>query len=190
VLWPESIPGRIEWRLAQDAPSLGLGRRAALAVYRIDDLSATGGSSLVREFLGDGQADLVILLLNAYGPWSAQALQGLADDLQAKGTKLMIVYTPQGYEVSPLDFPDGAIERNVDFNAEHADAVRGESFYDRTGIETVLLLDRMEAWEAKPDRKPLFYEADHHFTIFGSQWVGERIAEALESWHPWRATAS
>ncbi|MBD5633694.1 MAG: hypothetical protein IAI49_04360 [Candidatus Eremiobacteraeota bacterium] len=186
VLWPESIPGRIEALLSHDAPAIGLRARPALVVYRVDDLSAAAGASLIREYLGDGQVDVIVLMLNAYGPWSAEALRALATELQAERTKLMLVYTPQGFEVSPLDFPEGDLASNVDFSALRAEAVKSETFYNRTGIQSVLLLDQMESWESRLDRRPLFYGADHHFTTFGSQWVGERIAEALERWRPWR----
>jgi hypothetical protein len=190
VLWPESIPGRIEALLAQDGPALGLHTRPAVAVFRVDDLSAASGASLIHEELGDGEADLVILMLNAYDPWDPSALDDLQSALQATGTRLMLVYTPQGFEVSPLDFPDGVRERNVDFNALHAEASKGESFYNRTTIESLFLLDAMSAWDDVPDHPPLFYVADHHFTVYGSQWVGERIAAELERWRPWQPPAS
>jgi sugar lactone lactonase YvrE len=190
VLWPESIPGRIETVLARDAHAVDLRARANLTVFRVDDLSATAGRSLVREYLGDGQVDLVILLVNAYGPWSVDDLRALAIDLAAKRTQLMIVYTPQGFEVSPLDFPTATLDHEVGFTALHAQAVKSELFYAGSGIESLLLLDRMEAWEGSAQRRPLYYGADHHLTIFGSQWVGERIAEALERWRPWRRRAS
>ena len=185
VLWPESIPGRIEALLGQDSPALGLRTRPVVAVFRVDDLSAASGASLIHEELGDGEADLVILMLNAYDPWDATALEDLRSSLQATGTRLMLVYTPQGFEVSPLDFPDGARERNVDFNALHAEAVKSESFYNRTTIESLFLLDAMSAWEGTPGHPSLFYAADHHFTIYGTQWVGERVAAELERWRPW-----
>jgi hypothetical protein len=185
VLWPESIPGRIEALLTQDARWIGLRARPALCVFRVDDLSAASGESLIREYLGDGQVDLVVLLLNAYGPWDADQLARVQRTLLAKGTRLMIVYTPQGFEVSPLDYPDGDVERNVDFKDLRAEAIKSETFYNRTGIPNALLLDEMEAFEAAPVHKALFYAGDHHFTIFGSTWVGEHIAAAIERWHPW-----
>jgi hypothetical protein len=129
-------------------------------------------------------------MLNAYDPWDATALEDLRNALQATGTRLMLVYTPQGFEVSPLDFPDGARERNVDFNALHAEAVKSESFYNRTTIESLFLLDAMSAWEGTPGHPSLFYAADHHFTIYGTQWVGERVAAELERWRPWRGPPS
>jgi hypothetical protein len=190
VLWPESIPGRIETVLARDAHAVDLRARPALTVFRVDDLSATAGRSLVREYLGDGQVDLVILLVNAYGPWSIDDLRALAIDLAAKRTQLMLVYTPQGFEVSPLDFPTATLDHEIGFTALHAQAVKSELFYAGSGVESLLLLDRMEAWEGSAARRPLYYGADHHLTIFGSQWVGERIAEALERWRPWRRRAS
>jgi hypothetical protein len=185
VLWPESIPGRIEARLERDASAIGLRTRVGVAAYRVDDLSAPAALSLAHEYLADGQADLVILMLNAFGPWSADQLHALSTELDARGTKLILAYTPQAAEVSPIEAPSATLDRTTDFNARHAEAVRSESFYTRSGIETVLMLDQMEAWEGRPEREPLFYGADHHFTIFGSQWVGERIAEALERSRPW-----
>ena len=156
VLWPESIPGRIESRLTHDARLIDLPARPSVTAFRVDDLSAAAGKSLVREYLGDGQVDLVILMVNAYGSWSADDLRTLQADLQNKNTKLVLAYTPQGFEVSPLDFPAGAVDREIGFNALHAEAVKSESFYNRSGVQSVLLLDQMEAWEGRPPTHPAF----------------------------------
>jgi hypothetical protein len=186
VLWPESIPGRIEAILTRDAREIALTAHPELTVFRVDDLSSSAGRSLIHEFLGDGEVDLVIVLVNAYDPWSVDDIHAAASDLERKHTQLVLVYTPQGFEVSPLDYATATLERDVSFTELHAAAVESESFYNHAGVPSILLLDAMETWEGRADRRPLFYGADHHLTIFGSQWVGERIAEALERLRPWR----
>jgi hypothetical protein len=58
-----------------------------------------------------------------------------------------------------------------------------------TGVHGLYLLDAMEAHETLPNRQPLFYSSEHHLTIYGSEWVGRRIADEIERWKPWRAAS-
>jgi hypothetical protein len=44
----------------------------------------------------------------------------------------------------------------------------------------------MQHAEAAPDRRSLFYNANHHLTLYGSEWVANEVLEKLERWRPWK----
>ncbi len=187
VLWPESLPGIVGAGLQRDAHALGLTHTVAVTAFRIDDASERAASSIVREYLSDGRTQVVVLLLNAFDPTRTATLDELATRLRAIRTKLLVVYTPQGFEVSPIEFVTATKGKTAsDFAALRARAAKDEAYYALSGVRGLYLLDAMEAEAARPDRRPLFYGADHHFTIYGTQFVAQRILSELERWKPWQ----
>jgi sugar lactone lactonase YvrE len=187
VLWPESIPGRLEGSLTRNGPSVGLNKRVRVQAFRIDALDLGAAKSLIDGYLGDGQVDLVVLMLNSYTVTDADRLNAIQKRLDAAHTKFLLLYTPQGYEVSPLEFAKAGVARaEDDFAAHRANASRAESFYNTLHIESLLLLDEMQQQEAAPNRRNLFYNANHHLTLFGSEWVAGELLEKLERWRPWK----
>ena len=186
VLWPESIPGTLEAELGRDARRIGLGRPPHVLGVRIDAAPAAAQTSLVDNVLGDGQVRLVVLLANSFGPADPKMLRALERSLARTRAKLLLVFIPQGNQVSPLEFWKANVTATgYQYAALRAQAAREESYYHRLSARSLLLLDAMEAQEALPDRRDLFYSADHHLTVFGTRWVAHRIVEELEAWRPW-----
>jgi sugar lactone lactonase YvrE len=190
VLWPESIGGRLETALARDAASIGLTQRPAVTTFRIDAASDDAQISVIHEYLFDHRTDLIVLLLNSYVAMRSETLVRLKAQLATVGIKLLVVFTPQGFEVAPSEFWSAKRDTGEqDFVKLREPAARDETYYNMTGVRGLYLLDAMEAHEEERNRQPLFYSSEHHLTIYGSEWVGRRIAEAIEAWKPWRAAS-
>jgi hypothetical protein len=190
VLWPESIGGRIEAALTRDAKSIELPERASLSTFRIDAASEDAEISIVHEYLFDHRVNLIVLLLNSYVAMRSQTLETLKAQLDSAGIKLLVVFTPQGFEIAPSEFWSAKRDTgDADFAKLREPAARDESYYNMTGVHGLYLLDAMEAHETLPNRQPLFYSSEHHLTIYGSEWVGRRIADEIERWKPWRAAS-
>ncbi len=66
VLWSESIPGQIEFGLRRDGPQVGLDRKPFLAAVRLDDADVSDMRSFIRNYLADGEADLVVVLIEQH----------------------------------------------------------------------------------------------------------------------------
>jgi streptogramin lyase len=191
VLWPESIGGRIEAGLARDQARIGLPTKPNVTVFRIDAASDDAAISVIHEYLYDKRTSLVILMLNAYVAMRSSTLQRLQGQLDDAGVKLLVVFTPQGYQVSPRDFWQTKHETGAfDFRALHLQAVESQSYYAMTGVHGLYLLSNMEAQEGLRNRPPLFYSSEHHLTVYGSEWVGRRITDELERWKPWQRNAT
>ena len=189
VLWPESIGGRIESAFARDGASIDAPTRLAVNTFRIDAASDDAAISIIHEYLFDHRTSLIVLLLNSYVAMRSDTLERLKAQLDKAGIKLLAVFTPQGYEVSPSEYWSAKRDTGeADFDKLRAPAAKDESYYNMTKVHALYLLDAMEAHESERNRRPLFYSSDHHFTIYGSEWVGRRIAEEIERWRPWRAT--
>lgn len=187
VLWPESIPGRLESGLERDAQALGIPRRPYVSAFRIDGLTAAGQTSLISNYLADGQTDLVVLFVNFFNGSDSARLREIESRLQAAHTRFMLVYTPQGYQLSPLEYAKALVaEPNDDFATLHDNANTAEAFYASLGIRTLLLFDAMEQQEALPNRRSLFYGANHHLTVYGAEWVGNKLLDDIEHWSPWK----
>ena len=186
VLWPESIGGRIETALTRDASNVGLPARPSVSTFRIDAASDDASISIIHEYLFDHRTNLVILMLNSYVAMRSETLERLRDQLEKVGIKLLAVFTPQGFEVSPSEFWSAKRDAGeADFVKLRAPAAKDESYYNMTDVRGLYLLDAMETHESKRDRQPLYYSSEHHLTVYGSEWVGRRIAEELERWKPW-----
>jgi sugar lactone lactonase YvrE len=187
VLWPESIGGRIESALARDATNIGLPERPSVTTFRIDAASDDAEISIVHEYLFDHRTNLIVLLLNSYVAMRSETLVRLKAQLATVGIKLLVVFTPQGFEVGPGEFWSAKRDTSdADFVKLREPAARDETYYNMTGVHGLYLLDAMEASEEGADRRPLFYSSEHHLTIYGSEWVGRRIAGAIEQWKPWQ----
>jgi DNA-binding beta-propeller fold protein YncE len=187
VLWPESIGGQIEAGLARDGKKAGLRKRAAVNIFRIDDLGAGPEATLIGNDLGDGEADLLVLLVNYYEALDEPRLRDIERELAGKHTKLLVVFTPQGFETSPLEFWKANVDAgSYDYAALRQKAAREESYVESLGAHSLLLLDAMQREELAPGRRNFFYGADHHLTVFGTGWVGRAITSELERWKPWR----
>jgi streptogramin lyase len=187
VLWPESMAGQIEAGLDRDGPKIGLSKRPNLDVFRVDDLGSSAQMGLIANDLGDGQVQLIVLLANYYEPPDQTLLRELQQRLDAKHTKLLVVFTPQGFEVSPLEFWKANVPtKDYDYAELHDRGAREESYVRSLGARALLLLDAMQRAELGVDRRNFFYGADHHLTVYGTEWVGRQILGELEDWRPWQ----
>jgi sugar lactone lactonase YvrE len=187
VLWPESIPGTLESGLARDAAQVGLPRRPRVTAFRVDGLTSSAQQSLILNYLANGQTNLVVLLVNYFTDSDARSLEYLARHLKGANTKFMLVYTPQGYQVSPLEYSRALVSDDADqFALLHENATRAEGFYQALGIRSLLLFEPMEQAELAQNRRSFFYGANHHLTVFGAQWVASRLLDDIERWKPWQ----
>jgi sugar lactone lactonase YvrE len=187
VLWPESMGGQIEAGLARDGKKAGLRKRAIVNIFRIDDLGAGPETTLIGNDLADGEADLLVLLVNYYEALDEPRLRDIERALAGKHTKLLVVFTPQGFETSPLEFWKANVAADgYDYATLRRKAAREESYVESLGAHSLLLLDAMQREELPAARRNFFYGADHHLTVFGTGWVGRAIASELERWKPWQ----
>jgi sugar lactone lactonase YvrE len=187
VLWPESMAGEIEAGLGRDGARIGLSKRPYVNDFRVDGLDSSAQMGLIENDLGDGQVALIVLLANYYEPPDQKLLRDLQQRLEGKRTKLLVVFTPQGFEVSPLEFWKASVTApDYDYAALHERGAREESYVRSLGARSLLLLDAMQREELDPNRRNFFYGADHHLTVFGTQWVGRQILDELERWRPWQ----
>jgi sugar lactone lactonase YvrE len=187
VLWPESIPGRLEAGLLRDAVKAAIPRRPYVSAFRVDGMSASAEQSLIETYLANGQTDLVVLFVNFYSESDAGRLEDIARRLQAAHVKFVLVYTPQGYQLSPLEYPRALVSSAADQAAAlRESALKAEAFYGALGIRSVLLFEAMESAELDPRRRDFFYGANHHLTVYGAGWVANELLDDLELWKPWQ----
>jgi len=176
----------IEAGLSRDAKTIGLKQRVAVTTFRLDAASDDAAISVIHEYLYDHRTKLIVLLINAYTGMRSDTLERLQAQLDSVGIKLLAVYTPQGFEVSPRDFWNGKRDQDdADAAKLRAEAAHSESYYNMTKVHGLYLLEAMEAQDGARDRQPLFYASEHHLTVYGSEWVGRRIVDELEHWKPW-----
>jgi sugar lactone lactonase YvrE len=204
VLWPQSIAGRIEATLDATHAS---GARASVNTVRLDGTSVAQQISFVDEYLGDGQTDLVVMLVDDLmqgkevdqfkgDAWRAalpRQFGGLSERLKKSGTQLLVVVIPPARSVSPEEsaeigaFNDGAVTA-LSFEQEHYRAAQVEAAYRRIKGVRVLALERaMEGFESSPERYPLYNVHDVHLSPQGATWVGDAVVAELARWKPWRA---
>jgi NHL repeat len=204
LLWPETIPGTIETGLIHDYEKLRLPKKPYLNGWRIDATSATGMHSFIINYLGDGQADLVLYTLHAnlienelnanpslkvkdaWKKFLAANLRELAATLRKSGTKLVLVTLPDGEAVSPLERMDAFYPQpSYDFAAMQTKSRDLEPAVKNAGLPTITLLDPMMREAESPDRTVLYYDFDRHLSRGGAHWIGAEIVRQLEVLQPW-----
>jgi sugar lactone lactonase YvrE len=205
VLWPESIAGRIEAGLK--AARSTVGRAPYVSTVRLDGTSISQQLSFVHENLGDGQTDLVVLLIDDItlthewgasggGDWqkvAAQRLRVLQSDLAKRGTRLLVVLIPPARAVSLNEVPEiGA------FNDGQVTALAFEQDNDRAhqvvkqfsaiGVPVFALQQPMEEFEASASRVPLYNMRDIHLSPQGATFVGDAVAGEILRRRLWTAS--
>ena len=200
VLWQESISGRIEAALAAHA---GAGRAPFVSAVRLDSASITNLASFIREHLGNGQADAVVMLVDSFAHarelerpemrndrWrrlTPEHLRALERDLAKAGTRLLVVLIPGARTVSLNEIPDlGAyVDGTVtalSFEQDNSRAHDVEKFYESTGVRLLSLLGPMERFEESPDRYPLYNSRDEHLSPQGATFVGDAAGAEISGW--------
>jgi DNA-binding beta-propeller fold protein YncE len=203
VLWPESIAGRIESGLL--AARTSLGKAPFVSTVRLDGTSVSDQASFVREHLGDGQADLVVMLIDDItqsheldqfpgGAWrtvTPQRLRALARDLERRGTSLLVVVIPNARSVSLAEVPeigafnDGLVSA-LAFEQDNYRARQLAKFYTGIkGLHVLALQPAMERLEQTAGRYPLYYSRDIHLSPQGATFSGDTIAAELLRLKPW-----
>jgi DNA-binding beta-propeller fold protein YncE len=207
VLWQESIAGRIETALKA---ANAAGKPIFVSTVRLDGVPISGQASFISEHLGDGQTDLVVMLIDDItqahemnrqdlrnGRWRTVTpgrLLALQRSLDQRGTHFMIVVIPAARSVSLNEVPeigafnDGQVTA-VSFEQDNDRARQIADFYQRAGVHALVLLDSMEKFEATAGRISLYNMRDIHLSPQGSSFVGDRIAEEIERWQPWSPNA-
>jgi hypothetical protein len=207
-LWRESMAGVIEDGLLRNGPRLGLRHKAYVNLWRLDATTLTATRSFVSNILGNGQVDLVILIvnegntgyeieqrpeLNVNDLWKSQIpreLHQLRDTLAKDGTKLLLAVTPDAMQVSPLErayilvgTPDYDYAR---YQKAGQDLV---NVYRTSGVQMISLLEPIERLEESAGRLPLFNTSEGHLSRTGGTVMGEMILSGIEQWKPWLAPA-
>jgi NHL repeat len=198
--WGDSIGGLLEAKLNAQRTALGIPRPANVAVVRVDSSNLQQESDYIESFLGDGQANLIIWIVNvahssglptdaAGSPWPAfsRILRTQGENLARAGTRLVVVVAPEGANVAPFDNflgrqTDGAMPTfHFDASGERIAiaAVRD------AGVPYVALLDAMVAHETARAPTPLFGPSDTHFSRAGNAFVAEAIYKELATSKPW-----
>ena len=204
LLWQESIPGRIEAGLKQDS---ALNRPVFVNAVRLDGAPISDQAGFVTEHLGDGQVDLVVLLIDDItqsheinredihkGRWRTVVparLLALQSALAKRNTRLLVVLIPPARSVSLNEVPeigafnDGQVTA-LSFEQDNERAHEIVKFYKTVGVHVLTLQEAMEEFEASSGRIPLYNMRDIHLSPQGSTWVGDRVAEELNRWQPWK----
>lgn len=210
VLWPESIPGQIESMLRRYGPAAGLRRPISVRCVRLNGTGLGAQRNFINEYLGEGEADLVILTYPSISqPYDIQArpdlkdperlkatvrqdLLGLKATLQKQGTKFMMVFVPDGSGISDYERTwrfaglNGGPGSEFGQPAHVADYTENEHTYTTSGVHSLGLYRAMLDAETQPDRVPLFNTYDEHPSTAGATWIGRAIANDLLDWRPWR----
>ncbi len=214
-MWQDSIAGQVERGLLAGKSALGLPQCPAVVQYRISGGTITALSNFLTEYYGDGEADLVIFLLDngmrtlevrylqtATGrtavDWKSSVsavLRRLDVRLKAKGTKLLLVAVPDGRSASPLEQQGNAslepylLNFYSDFKPGYLTYKMAAEYADviaASGARTLRLLEPMMKFEESAARYPLTNPQDYHPSPQGNIWIGRQIFEYLRSWLPWR----
>ena len=211
VLWSESMAGQIESGLAAQGPKYGLRRCPFVVTVRLSGMSIADGTNFIKQFLSDGEVDLVVYQVDSYNlihdiephpelaagdsaaagwlvagdRWKSVLAADIADAsraLQHSGAKLLMVPVPQGPAVSPLERP---IDIDESFAFSDARDANYENAIASSGVPTLRLLRPLQALEEQPNRVPYFNTADPHPSPQGQMWIGQAILQYLEGWRPW-----
>lgn len=198
VTWPESMEAQVEVGLSRDHNLYGLAKCPSVIAIRYSGTNLLAVSSFVKEFLADGEADLIIVPIDGTilelterkrPDLNAAALDNLIGAqfkateraLAANGSKILLVPVPYSYQVSPLEVP----ALNADFLDNFQLARQFEDRVASLGLSTLRLTAAMEEAERSKDRIPLGNSAESHPSPQGFTWIGESILRYLESWKPW-----
>ena len=200
--WADSIGGLLEEKLNAQRAVLGIPRPASVAVVRIDASNLQQESDYIDTFLGEGQADLIVWILN-HGhsaglpadssgspmPAFSRIVRTQAENLARKHTSLFVAVAPAGDNVAPFDnFLGRQTDTDVprfDFDT-HGERETVVAVRD-AGVPYLDLLDGMVAHEAARAPVPLFGPNDTHFSRAGNAFVAEAIYEKLAALKPWAA---
>lgn len=213
VMWPESMPAQIEAALGNSEVVRGLKGCPYVLPFRLSGAGITDPASLITQYYGDGEADLVVFLVDkgnfdrelARRPdlvsndrWKTLIPQDLAQfgrSLAKNHTQLLLVWVPDGRSVSPQevtlkDYYAGAAQLEMMSTEKwsaysYALAVPRQEAIAASGVRTLKLLDPMVEAEEAPNRVPFYDNIDYHMTAAGSEWVGRAIAGELLRWRPW-----
>jgi len=206
TLWSESFAGPVEVGFAKNAAGLGLNKPVHVDMLRIDGGGFAALGSLIGNYYGDGEADLIVWPVS-YGEFSKEQqahpelkpdaiwktiqrnLAALQTTLAKQHTKLLMVVIPQGEQVSPLEREPRIEETGRDaYDAPKLfqTARELEESVAASGVPTLKLASIMQRLEESRERFPLYNSWDYHLSTRGSTWVGSRIYDYLEHWRPWR----
>jgi len=191
VLWRESIQGQIEAGLLRDRAAIGLTKCPSVTVARSDGTGVTNGANFIENFLGDGEADLVIFFIsdqaledevkaNPNEDWTSAippVLRALREKLAKQKTQLLVVIVSRGKPIGP----EYAVSR-ASADAAAADFTKFAGVISSSGVRTINLLDSMRSARAI-GFQPLVDK--DHFSPSGSTFIGLLTLEALEIWRPW-----
>jgi hypothetical protein len=193
ISWRKSIPGTIESRLC--AARAG---RCNVEMYPmwVENAGPAAMTSYIKEYLADGLVNVVIYVVptphrfnplvpdeDAFGPSLEPLLRGLAAQMKASDTKLLVAMLPNAdqmpNEESFLKFEDAYPPLDpglVDARYTAAlDAVK------KAQVPYVDLWPAFYANDARLGYQALYRTFDPHLTDFGNGFVGNAIADALRA---------
>ncbi|MBV8196568.1 MAG: hypothetical protein JO263_00410, partial [Candidatus Eremiobacteraeota bacterium] len=208
VLWSESIAGQIEAGLKRDRFQLGLSGEPFVSTARLDAADISDLRSFATNYLGDGEADLVVLLVDEYNQkrelqrrpeieagnrWQKTIpaeLRAFQAALAKHGTQLLVVVLPKGRGEAIAELPHESVQTDgmvdaVNFEQDRQRAQNLERFYESTGVRTLGLQGPVERAEETQSRVQLYNAHDNHFSPEGQTLIGREILSEIERWRPW-----
>ena len=200
TLWQQSIPGRIEAGLASLGPT-GPKECPYVIDLRFSGLDVDKAIPLMSNYLGDGETDLVVYLVDighgvelAREPnWKADVpgqLRTLASQLKSHHTKMLLVSFPDEKAVSNLEGVSihdlNTSPQTFDLIGKFHAALAEEDALVASGIPTLRLVRAFERAEESPEKLVLFESGmNYHASIVGQMYVGDAIINELRALRPW-----
>jgi len=199
--WSDSIPGRIESKLAAGRVRLGIGRPPRVLAVRIDGGHLDAFNDFINNSASDGQVDLVVLSIvpesfgirvppgtsNEAAVMRARAmLRDLDAKLRAAGSRLFVFLMPDS-GISPVD--GGGDEQPPPQNFSSAFLATQRAAIDTlsgAGVPYYAALNDVLAYERSGDRRlPLWIFVDRHPSDEGREFIAAEIVSQLSRLRPW-----
>ena len=211
VLWPESMGAVVQNGLARE----GLAKPPVVSIVRVNSATVSTITSYVENYLGDGQADVVIVLLDTFNhdyavhldpqleqteAWKTidvAALRAMKVTLDKAGTKLLVVYLPAARSIATTELSYYTTIVNGFTSLAPAvttDRIRDqllEQLYGSAGVPFLSVRDGFLLDEASSGGDaPLFYAQDSHMSPAGQRLAGRLILARIKAWAPRSAGAT
>jgi hypothetical protein len=164
----------------------------------------------INEYLGEGEADLVVLIYvdiatqydvaarpelkdpERLKATVRQDLIGLQAGIEKQHTRFMIVFLPEGAGLSDYERTSrfgglaGGPMSEFGQPSHVDDYTQIERTYTSSGVYSLGLYREMLEAESQADRIPLYNTYDEHPSAKKATWIGRAIGTDLLSWRPWK----
>jgi hypothetical protein len=185
--WQNSIPGRLEFALAAERARLGIPRPPLVSVARLDEVEPAKLTDYISSFAGDGQVDLVVLMLDTFhlAPPVQDALSALEAQLARSGTRLFVVEFTDGPCTSRAEWFVYVQTAGPPATCPALETKTREGLR-RSGVAYYLMDEDLFAYESSDTRLPLYGpELTAHPTNPGYAVMARLLIREIETRRPW-----